>query len=212
MNKDYTKHIKLEKIENSKISIINMVYIFTICAIIGYCVETIFVYLACGRLVNRGMLFGPYCPIYGFGGIILYFLFYNLKPSKENIPYAFLTAACVLGTFELLCGLAFKHILNIEMWNYDGMFLEILNYTTVPILISWGILGTIYIFFIQPLLLKIISFVPIRFTKRLASIIICIFLLDFGISLIHSVKNPELFLKMVNPELSKAQNELIDVY
>lgn len=202
MKKIQKPSIKLEKMENTKISLVNMVYIFTICSILGFVVETIFVYLVCGRIVNRGMLFGPYCPIYGFGGIILYLLFYNLKASKTNIPYAFITAACVLGAFELLCGLGFKYILNIEMWNYDGMFLEILDYTTVPILIGWGILGTIYIFFIQPVLLKIISFVPKHLATRIAIVIVCIFLFDFGISTIRNARYPELLQKMVDPELA----------
>ena len=87
------------------------------------------------------------------------------------------------------------------MWNYEGHFLEILNYTTVPILIGWGILGTIYVFLIQPALLKIISFLPKHLEKRLAVIIICVFVLDFSLSVSNVINNTDFLYKMVHPEM-----------
>lgn len=199
-NKKYKITNEINKSKNDKkISFLEMIYIFTICSILGYIIEVIYVFLAVGKLVSRGMLYGPYCPIYGFGGIILYVLFYNLKRDKKYIPYAFFSASIVLGAFELLCGLIFKYIFNIEMWNYSGKFLNILNYTTVPILIGWGILGTLYVFFIHPLLLKIINIIPKNFSKRLANIILLIFLSDFVFSIFKILSNPEILYKLVNP-------------
>lgn len=189
----------IESKTDKKISITEMIYVFAICSILGYLVEVGYVFLVVGRVVNRGMLYGPYCPIYGFGGLIMYLLFYNLKKDKKYIPYAFFSASIVLGTFELLCGLGFKYIFNIEMWNYSGKFLEILNYTTVPILIGWGILGTIYVFFIHPLLLKIINLIPKGFSKRLANIILLIFVTDFVLSIFRILGNPDILYKLVNP-------------
>lgn len=201
------KQSKKDKITNEiqkrkndkKISFIETIYIFTICSILGYLIEVGYVFLAVGKVVSRGMLYGPYCPIYGFGGTILYVLFYNLKRDKKYIPYAFFTASIVLGAFELLCGLIFKHIFNIEMWNYSGKFLNILNYTTVPILIAWGILGTLYVFLIHPILLKIVGIIPKNIAKRLAYIILVIFLSDFVFSIFKILYNPEILYKLVNP-------------
>lgn len=194
-----TKKYVTEKFEDKKRSLTEMVYIFTICSLLGWLIELVYVYLAVGKVVNRGVLYAPMCCIYGFGALILYMLFYNLKPTKINIPYVFLMAALLLGAFELLCGLFFKYIFKIEMWNYDGFFLEILNYTTVPIMLAWGILGTLYVLFIQPLLNKIISFIPQTIRKRLALIIVCYLLIDFGFSVFNLYGNPEILHKMVNP-------------
>lgn len=190
---------KREIIENRKRSLTEMVFIFTICSMLGYLVETAYVYLSVGRIVKRGMLMGPYCPIYGFGALILYILFYNLKPTKANIPYTFITASITMGAFELLSGLAFKHILNIEMWNYSGHFLSILDYTTVPILIGWGILGTIYVFFIHRLLLKVIEIVPKHITKRIAIFLVVMYFADFAMSVYRISGNPDILYKLVNP-------------
>ena len=40
---------------------------FFIYSIIGWCVETFFVMLNTKKIVDRGFLIGPYCPIYGCG-------------------------------------------------------------------------------------------------------------------------------------------------
>ena len=198
---NYQKKISgsLDLMDNKKISIVDMVYIFIICAMIGWLVEVGYVFLDVGRFVHRGMLFGPFCSIYGFGSIILYSLFYNLKPSKINIPYIFIAASVVMGLFELFCGLFFKHVLNIEMWNYHGQFLEILNYTTVPILIGWGILGTMYVFFLQPLLMKIIGFLPKTLTKNFAMVLAFLYFLNFVFSVFNISINPEILYNLVNP-------------
>ena len=190
---------KVDKIDDRKISLLNMVYIFVICAFLGWIFEVIYCYLLFGQFVNRGMVFGPFCSIYGLGGVILYLLFYNVKSTTNNIPYTFITASIVLGAFELLSGIILKYIFNVEMWNYNGAFLEILNYTTVPILIGWGILGTIYIYAIQPFLFKIISIIPIGIVKRLAIIIFCAYVINFGLSTFNITLNPEVLYKMVHP-------------
>lgn len=191
---------KVDKIDDTKLSIFNMIYIFVICAFLGWCFEVLFCYIQFGYIMNRGMLFGPFCSIYGFGGVILYLLFYDVKASVINIPYTFITASLILGAFELVSGLILKHIFKVEMWNYDGQFLVILHYTTIPILIGWGILGTLYIYLIQPLFFKIISFIPARFVKRLAVIIVILYLVDFGISTFNINLNPEILYKMANPK------------
>jgi len=184
---------------NEKLSFLNMIYIFSICSIIGYFIEIGYVFLVVGKIVNRGMLYGPYCPIYGFGGILLYLLFYNLKKDKKYIPYAFFVSSVILGTFELLSGLFFKYICGIEMWNYSNHFLNILNYTTVPILIGWGILGTLYVFFIHPILMKLIKLIPINFKKRLAYLLVTILLFDTVFSIFRIINNQDILYKLVNP-------------
>lgn len=184
-----------------KISFENMVFIFFICSVIGFIVETVFVFLKFGKFSNRGMTFGPYCTIYGLGGLILYLFFHGIKPTRKNIPYTFISTAIVMGTFELVSGLVLKHVFNIEMWNYDTEFLPILHYTSVPVMIGWGILATMYVYFIQPLLLKIISYVPKNITKKIAFILLFVYIVDLGLSTINIYSNPEVLYNLVHPNI-----------
>ena len=60
---------------------INCLVFFFIYAFLGWCVEVSFVAITRGKVVNRGFLNGPVCPIYGVGmvGIL-----YALEPLKDN--------------------------------------------------------------------------------------------------------------------------------
>ena len=44
---------------------------FFIYSIIGWMAEMIYCKLYDGKWSDRGFLYGPYCPIYGFGGLIV---------------------------------------------------------------------------------------------------------------------------------------------
>ena len=56
--------------------------LFFLYAFLGWCVEVAFVAVTCGRVVNRGFLNGPVCPIYGFGMLGVLYL---LQPVEENL-------------------------------------------------------------------------------------------------------------------------------
>lgn len=198
--KKSSQNFQLVKYAKHKVSFAEMVIVFTFASIVGYLVETGYVFLCVGKIVKRGMFLGPYCPIYGFGALILYCCFYDVKPNKKNIPIIFLFASLLLGTFELLCGLGFKYILNIEMWNYSGKFLNILNYTTVPILIGWGILGTMYVFFVHPIILKVVGMFPKKIMNKVAIVLFCMFFCDWLISTRRVNINPQILTDLVNPQ------------
>ena len=54
-----------------------------------------------GRFVNRGILLGPWLPIYGAGALFLYLL---LRPWKRRPFPVFLISAAVCSLLEYLAG------------------------------------------------------------------------------------------------------------
>ena len=48
-----------------------MLYWFFVYGLLGWCLEVMFAAVKERRLVNRGFLCGPICPIYGFGMVAL---------------------------------------------------------------------------------------------------------------------------------------------
>lgn len=190
--------MKLDDTKNSKISIIDLIYMFAICSIIGWAGEVVAISIIFDKIVKRGVFYGPICSIYGFSVIILFFVFYKVKKSKANILPIFMVSSLVLGAFELISGLFFKYVFNIEIWNYNGNYLSILNYTTVPMMVFWGILGTIYVFFIQYNLLKLIHLIPQKYKYIIASIFILLYIVDFAFSIQNVMTNPKVLYDLVN--------------
>ena len=71
--------------------------IFLVYSIIGWCYEVFLeVFIYKWGFTNRGVLFGPYCPVYGFGAlsfIICFNRFLKDKSLKQKlimIPFIFL--------------------------------------------------------------------------------------------------------------------------
>jgi len=155
--------------KKNKISIYEMILVFAIASIIGYFIETGYVFFSVGKLVKRGMLIGPYCPIYGFGALILYSCFYNIKSNTTNLPIIFIISSLILGSFELICGLIFKYTLNIEMWNYSNIWGHIGKFASIPTSAGWALMSLFYVYVLKKMGDFIISKIP-----RILSIILSI--------------------------------------
>ena len=57
--------------KTTKEKIIDYIAYFFIYSFLGWIIETIYAFIIHGGFVKRGFLFGPICPIYGFGAVIL---------------------------------------------------------------------------------------------------------------------------------------------
>ena len=55
---------------------------FLIYSCLGWCLEVVYAAVTTGKLVNRGFLNGPVCPIYGFGMILVLFF---LTPLEDDL-------------------------------------------------------------------------------------------------------------------------------
>ena len=62
--------------------IYQLLWLFFIYAFLGWCTEVAYAALDTGKLVNRGFLNGPLCPIYGCGMAAVLTL---LLPLQDNL-------------------------------------------------------------------------------------------------------------------------------
>ena len=74
--------IRYEKLSTKE----KMILYFFIYAFIGWCLETIYALMVFGYFVKRGFLFGPICPIYGFGAVLLITMLEKVKNKNNFIP------------------------------------------------------------------------------------------------------------------------------
>ena len=56
-----------------------LILYFLLFACIGWIMETLYAIYNLGHFVKRGFLYGPICPIYGYGALILIMFFYKYK-------------------------------------------------------------------------------------------------------------------------------------
>ena len=123
-------------------------FYFIFYSFLGFLLETVYRSIVSRRLVYPGFLFGPYCPIYGFGLIAL-LLF--LVPIKENI-WLFLPAAFMLSSvLEYVTGFLLEKLLDLRLWDYSNKFLNINGRISLEFSIYWTILSYLFIYLIHPI-------------------------------------------------------------
>ena len=71
---------------------------FLIYSLFGWILESIYKTAFEKNFVNSGFLYGPFCPIYGIGAIIMCLV---LNGYKDNIFHVFAIGVVVLSVWEL---------------------------------------------------------------------------------------------------------------
>ncbi len=147
---------------------------FYISSVIGFLYELIISLIKTGKY-HRGILFGPWLPIYGTGTVLIIALLnkYKKKPYLIFILSFFLT-----GILELIIGFILNKFLNMRLWDYTGWFLNIKGYVCLLSAFCFAIGGLLAIYVLKPLVDKLINNKNSKIIKKVLVIISLFFGLD----------------------------------
>lgn len=155
--------------------VIKMYYIniFFLFSLLGHIIENI-VYTK----VDSGILYGLWTPIYGVGVIAIilinkYLERFKLK-SYLKIPLLFIISAIILATIETIGGYGIEIVFGRVFWSYGNHFIPIGKYTSVQMMILWGISSILLIYVLLPIVNKFIKKIP----KYVTHFLIFLFVTD----------------------------------
>lgn len=124
---------------------------FFIYAFIGWLLETIYALGTLGHFVKRGFLYGPLCPIYGWGAIILISF---LSKYKTNHKKLFFYSAIVFSVFEYVASFALEALFIDKWWDYTNDFMNLNGRISIFYSFAWGIIALVFINHIHPFVEK----------------------------------------------------------
>lgn len=171
-----------------EVSIYEMSWIFMIYAFLGWCTEVCYVGLQKGRFVNRGFLNGPYCPVYGFGVLII---IYCLTPIKDNFFILFAGSVILTSILEFITGFLLKQLFHDQWWDYSDEPFNICGYICLKFSIRWGIGCLIIMDILHPVIIKTVMLLP----KIVGIVILIIFFCGFAADCIVTVASISKFNK-----------------
>jgi len=150
---------------------------FIIYSIIGFFIETIFGIVTKGVIESRqGFLYGPFCPIYGLGAVVMILL---LKRFDKNIYVLFVMGTIVGGSLEYLVSLIGEIIFNTKWWDYSDRVFNINGRVCLSFSLFWGILAIYLLKHLNPIVDKLIAKIKgkagVR-TYKILIIVISVFL------------------------------------
>lgn len=129
--------------------------------------------------VRRGLIYGPFSPVYGMGAVIIT----KLLADKKDAWYITLLKGSILGgSFEYLISFLQETFTGTTSWNYSKKILDINGRTTIPIMLLWGILSLIFVKLVYPFISKQIEKIPYNVGKPILRILVIIISLDMLVS------------------------------
>lgn len=168
----------------------DLLFYFMIYSFAGWCGEVIFATVRHGKFVNRGMLHGAYCPIYGFGLIIVIVC---LTPIKDSWLLLFVGSAVLTTVLEFVTGFVLDKIFGRRWWDYSNKKLNIGGYICPQFTVVWGLASLAIMKVIQPA----VGFAVGLIRKPLGIVILCLFYAAILTDVI-----------LTFPEVKKLRNEI----
>lgn len=177
--------VKYEKLSTKD----KLIMYFLIYSFLGWVLESFYAVLVLGHFVKRGFLFGPICPIYGFGAVIFILIFDGLK--GHNVKKFFISMI-VFSIFEFVASWILEMVFHLRWWDYSDAIFNIQGRICLSFSIVWGIAGVVFSNFLHPFIEKITEKIlqKIAFPIQKATIyaLSSVLIVDFVLSSIRYIK------------------------
>lgn len=132
--------------------LVDIYLLFWFSSILGWIMEEIVCSIGERKIINRGFLIGPYCPIYGVGAVLILLL-----KGITNYYLIFILSLLLCSAIEYLVSFIMELVFKVRWWDYSDEPFNINGRICLKNAIAFGILGVLLIGYILPLFNKVIN-------------------------------------------------------
>lgn len=178
--------------------------LFFIYSVLGWTIETINCsIISKKKVLNRGFLFGPYCPVYGFASVIMIICLSEYRDNPFNL---FIMAVVYCSLLEYFTSWIMEKIFNARWWDYSTAKYNLKGRICLKNCMLFGLLGILLIYIINPFVNFIIDNIPIKLFNIVSIVILFIFLFDFIFTL-FILSRLNLNIKNINSDATQDIDE-----
>lgn len=180
---------------------------FIVYAFLGWILEVVYHLFTNRKFINRGFLFGPVCPIYGFGAVILIVLLEHLGDSSIAI---FVGGAFFASVLEYITGYLLEKLFHQKWWDYSQMRYNLNGYISLGFSIIWGFVSLFLVKILHPFVLSILNKIPSNIMNILVPSLFIVIALDTFYTVMSLVEFKKVLegLKEVKYELHQKYDSL----
>ena len=194
---------------------------------LGWILEVLVFSITDKKLINRGFLIGPYCPIYGSGALIMFLISF----LSNNLFVTFILAMVLCSVLEYITSFLMESLFGVRWWDYSNDAFNINGRVCLRNALAFGALGVIFIKFLTPWYTNLFSYLNYNTAYTITFIVFIVTIIDILVSFnamskvrsiidknIDKFKNKDATVdvrKMVNkkiPGVNFLQKRLIDTY
>ena len=157
----------------SAIYITNAFLYLMIYSFMGWACESIYVSVGRRKLINSGFLYGPFCPIYGFGAIFVIFL---LSPLADNPILVFFFGILITSLIEYFTSWLLEMLFHVMWWDYSHHRFNINGRVCLLNSFLFGCMSIFVIYFLHPPVADFVENIALS-TRQIAASILFIYLI-----------------------------------
>ena len=181
-------------------------------SVLGWIWESIYCTIKEGKWQNRGFLYGPLCPIYGFGSIVALFV-YDLI-LLGTVPKLSWWMILIVGFFfSMILEYPTSYILekkfHARWWDYSNLPLNINGRTCAITSIGFGIGAIIIMNYLIPSYEKILVIIPATIIAVLCVIFVALHSSDFTLT-VSNLTNFQRNIDELEKEFQDKMTEEVD--
>ena len=132
-----------------------LLWLFLCYSFLGWVLETATAAVRKKRFVNRGMVNGPFCVIYGIAAALI-----TATTSELHGFWLFLDCVILATVIEWVAGHLIERWYRERWWNYENIRWNLDGYISLPTSLFWGALGVLVARFGNRLLLSLFGMLP----------------------------------------------------
>lgn len=185
--------------------IIKYTLLFFFYSAAGWLLESTYCSIGEKKLINRGFLTGPVCPIYGTAAIVLTVLIYN--PFKDNALAVFLLGIIFCDIVEYITSYLMEKLFAARWWDYTNEFLNLNGRICLKHTLYWGVLSIVFVRVIHPSVDRLYGKINEDYLVYIFAVVMIIFVID----LINAVRQA-LDIRKLQLKLKKIINLLSEYY
>lgn len=176
--------------DNTQLS--NLLILIMVCSgVFGFIYEELFYRIDLGYFTKRGSSYGPWIPIYVFGGAAYTLLVYNYK---ENPLLVFLLCVVVSGIMEYVTGWVLYNVFHTRLWDYNTEiwnFGNIGGYICLRSVLFFGVSGLLLIYAVIPILIKVTEAADPAVLTVVCRVLAAAFIIDITVYRIMKLREDE---------------------
>lgn len=127
---------------------------FLMYSIVGWCIEVMLTLINEKKFVDRGFLLGPYCPIYGYGMLLIVFL---LRDYTDNVIVLFILSMVICLSLEYVVSYFMELLFKARWWDYSNKKYNINGRICLEYGFLFGVGGTLIMYIVHPFIVSVVS-------------------------------------------------------
>ena len=170
-------------------------------SIIGWVYESTICSIGHRKLINRGFLNGPYCPIYGTGAVLVLLVLGRI----QNPVLLFFAGALVTCSLEYLTSWLMEKLFHARWWDYSHYRFNIQGRICLLGAIVFGFGGVLIIDVVQPQVERLTAMIPLLAVHVICAVAAIVVIIDTIVTVVGIVGLSERLAKFSEAVQDRAE-------